>query len=96
MKISQEDLKYLKFYAGKFFLKFVVRPNGLSSSQQKFAKLTKPAIVCLRIEGVIVAINIDNVIVIGVTFEECLIGTIKTIKLFLKLGFIKYPEKSSL
>ena len=71
-------------------------PNGLSSGPQKFTKLTKPPIACLRIEGVIVAINIDDIIVIGDTYEECLIGTIKTIKLFLRLGFIINPGKSSL
>ena len=71
-------------------------PNGLSSGPRKFTKLTKPPIACLRIEGVIVAIYIDDIIVIGDTFEECLIGAIKTIKLFLKLGFVIHPEKSSL
>ena len=71
-------------------------PNELSSGPRKFTKLTKPPIACLRIEGVIVAIYIDDIIVIGDTFEECLIGAIKTIKLFLKLGFIIHPEKSSL
>ena len=34
VKISEEDSKYLKFYAGKLFLKFVVLPNGLSSGPQ--------------------------------------------------------------
>ena len=71
-------------------------PNGLSSGPRKFTKLTKPPIACLRTEGVIVAIYIDDIIVIGDTYEECLIGTIKTIKLFLKLGFIIHSEKSPL
>ena len=96
VKISEEDSKYLKFYVGKNLLKFVVLPNGLSSGPRKFTKLTKPPIACLRIEGVIVAIYIDDIIVIGDTYEECLIGTIKTIKLFLKLGFIIHPEKNFL
>ena len=96
VKISEEDSKYLKRYAEKFFLKFVVLPNGLSSGPQKFTRLTKPTIACLKIEGVIVAIYIDDIIVIGETYEECLIGTVKTIKLFLNLGFIIHPEKSSL
>ena len=96
VKISEEETKYLKFYAGKFFLRFVVLPNGLPSGPRKFTKLTKPPIACLRIEGVIVAIYIDDVIVTGATYEECLTGTIKTITLFLKLGFIIPPEKSSL
>ena len=59
----------------------------------KFAKLTKPLIACLRIEGVTV---VDDIIVVGDTCEECLIGTVKTMKLFLELGFIIHPEKSSL
>ena len=96
VKISEEDSKYLKFYAGKRFLKFVVLPNGLSSEPRKFTKLIKPPIACLRIEGVIVAIYIDDIIVVGDIYEECLIGTIKTIKLFLKMAFIIHPEKSSL
>ena len=61
----------------------------LSSGPGKFPKLTKPPISCLRTEGVIVAIYIAE-------SYECLIGTIKAIKLFLKLGCILYPEKSSL
>ena len=40
-----------------------------------------------------VAIYIDDIIVIGGTYEECLTGTIKTIMFFLKLGFIIHPEK---
>ena len=96
VKISEEDSKYLKFYVGKNLLKFVVLPNGLSSGPRKFTKLTKPPIACLRIEGVIVAIYIDDITVNGDTYEECLIGTIRTLKLFLKLGFIIHPEKNSL
>ena len=61
---------------------------------QNSQNFTKP-IACLRI-GVTVAIYIDYVFVIGDNYEQCLVGTIKTIKLFLKLGFIIHPEKSSL
>ena len=43
-----------------------------------------------------VAIYIDDIIVIGGTYEKCLTGTIKTIMFFLKLGFIIHPEKCSL
>ena len=71
-------------------------PNGSSSGPQKFAKLTIPPTTYLRIKGVIVAIYIDDIIVIGDSYKKCLIGTVKSIKLFLKLGFIIHPEKSSL
>ena len=92
VKISEEDSKYLKFYAGKFFLKYLVLPNGLSSGPRKLTKLTKPPIACSRIEGVIAAIYIDDIIVIGDTYKECLIGTItKT-----KTGFHYTPRKKLL
>ena len=87
VKISKEDSKYLKLYAGKKIFKFVVLPNGLSSGPRKFIKLTKPAIACLRIRGVIVAIYIyiyiyiDDIIVIVDTYEECLIGLLVLLKL---------------
>ena len=71
-------------------------PNGSSSGPQKFAKLTIPPTTCLRIKGVIVVIYIDDIIVIGDSYKECLIGTVKSIKLFMKMGFIMHPEKSSL
>ena len=96
MEILEGDSKKLKFYAGKKFLKFFVLPNGLPSGPRKFTKLTKPTVACFIIEGVIVAIYIDDIILIGETYEECLIGTIKTIKLFLKLSFLIPREKSSL
>ena len=67
VNISDEDSKYLKFYVGKNLLKFVVLPNPLSSGPKKCTKLTKPPIACLRIEGVIAAIYIDDTIVIGGT-----------------------------
>ena len=62
--------KTQKFYIGIFFFKFVVLPNGSSSGPWKFTKLTIPPIACLRIEGVIVEIYIDDIIVTGETYEE--------------------------
>ena len=37
----------------------------------------------------------NNIIVIGETYEKCIIGSIKIIKLFLTLSFIIHSEKSS-
>ena len=96
VKISEEDSKYLKCYAGKKFLKCVGLPNGLSSGRQKFTKLTKPSFAYLKIKGVIVAIYIDDFIVIRDIYEECLTSTIKSIRLFLNLSFIIHPGESSL
>ena len=70
--------------------------NRLPSSTRKFTKVTKPPIACLITEGVIPAIYIDDIVFIGETYEECLIGPIQTIELFVKLDFLIHSEKSSL
>ena len=74
----------------------MVLPNGLSSGPRKFKKLTKPPIAALRLEGIIIAFYIDDFIILGKTYEECLTGSIKTIKMFLCLGFLIYPDKTIL
>ena len=75
-------------------MKFVVLTNRLFSGQKKFTKLTKPPISCFRMEGVIVAIYIDDITVIGKIYEECIIGTIKTIRFFLKLEILTACTKN--
>ena len=67
VKVCEEDSEYLEFHARRVCLKFVVLSNGVSSCPQKFTKLTKQPIACLRIEGVIVATYIDDIVIIGET-----------------------------
>ena len=62
---------------------------------RKFTKLTKSPITVLRLKGIIIAIYIDHLILLGETYEECLTGSIKTIKMLLRLGFLKHPGKST-
>ena len=69
-------------------------PNGLSSEPRKFIRLTKPPIAVLRLEGIIIAIYKDDLIIFVETYEECLTGSNKTIKIFLRLGFLVHPDKS--
>ena len=70
-------------------------PNGLASGPKKLKKFTKPPIAVLRLEGIIIAIYIDGLIIAGETYGKCLAGSIKTIKMFLHLGFLIHPDKSS-
>ena len=72
--------------------KYYIRRRNLENCCRQQNPL-EPPIACLRTDGVIVAIYI---IIIWGTYQDYLIGTIKTIKLFLKLGFIIQPEKSFL
>ena len=61
---------------------FAVLPHGMFSGLWKFTKLTKSTIACLRIEGIIVVINIDDIVVIGETYEEYPIVTIEILSCF--------------
>ena len=60
VEIFEEDSKYLKLYAGIFFLKFVALPTGLSSGSRKFIKLTKPLIACLRIGRLMTLLSMEK------------------------------------
>ena len=95
VEILEEHRKDLKFFARSKLLKFIVLPNGLSSGPRKFKKLTKPPIAALRLEGIIIAFYVDDFIILGETYEECLTGSIKTIKMFPCLGFLIYPDKTN-
>ena len=95
VKILEKHTKYLKFFAGSKLLKFVVLPNGLSSGRRKFTKLTKPPLAVLKLEGISITIYIDDLMILGETYEQCLTGSIKTIKMFLRLGFLIHPDKST-
>ena len=45
-------------------------------------------------EGIIIAIDIDDLIVLGKTYEECLTGSIKAKKKFLR-QILKHTDKST-
>ena len=64
VKIDGDDTFFLKFLCNWTFLKFLVLPNGLSPGPQKFTKLTKPPLAMLRMQGYIVTICINDMIVI--------------------------------
>ena len=66
--VDGNDACLLKFLCNSKLLKFVVLPNGLSPGPRKIAKLTKPALAMLRMQGYTVAIYIDDIIAIGQSF----------------------------
>ena len=92
VSILSEHTKYLKFiHKGKLY-KFMVLPNGLSPGPRKFTKLLKPPIAVLRKDGVTISIYIDDIILMGDTFEECISSLLKTIKLLLDPGFVTHEK----
>ena len=52
------------------------------------------AIATLRLDCHIIAIYIDDLINVGLTFHECVENVIVSIELLNSLGFIIHPDKS--
>ena len=61
-----------------------------------FTKLCKPIVAILRGEGHIIIIFLDDILVIGRTFEICQVTLWETFRLFVKLGFVINLKKSVL
>ena len=86
--------KFLKIIWKNQLYKFLELLNGLYCSPRKFTKLMKPPIATLRLYGHIIAIYIDDLINLGLIFDECLKNVITSMKFLNSLGFIIHPEKS--
>ena len=96
LAIHPDHTKFLKFIWKNQLYKFLVLPNGLRCGPRKFTKLMKPPIATLKLDGHTIAIYIDDLINVGLTFDECVENVIASIKLLNSLGFIIHPDKSIL
>ena len=94
--IHPDYTKYLKFFWKGQLYKFLVLPNGLCSEPRKFIKLMKPPIATLKVAGHIIAIYIDDLINVGLTYKECLDNIEASINLLQSLGFVIHFHKSIL
>ena len=92
--IHPDYTKFLKFIWKNLFYKFLVLPNGLCCGPRKFTKLMKRFIATLRLDGHIIATYIDDLINVGLTFNDCVKNIIASIKLLNSLGFIIHSDKS--
>ena len=92
--IKQEDRKFVRFnWKGKLY-QFTAMPNGLSPAPRIFTKLLKPALSSLRKEGYVNCAYIDDILLLGDSYEECLNNVQETMILFDNLGFTIHSEKS--
>ena len=76
------------------FLKFFVIPNDLCCGPKKFIKLIKPPIHILRVDTQTIAIHIDDLINVGLKFDECAEHVIASITFLNSLGFVIHSDKS--
>ena len=94
--VRQEDRKWLRFQFQGQLYQFNCLPNGLTSGPRLFTKLTKPLFATLREKGHINSPYIDDSLLVGETWEECVQNVMDTIDLSIELGFVVHPIKSVL
>ena len=92
VSINPDHTKYLKPYWKGQLYKFLVLPQVSCSRPRKFTKLLQPLIANLRINDYMVAISIDELVNVGLTFRDCVDNIMASIY---SLGFINHLDKSS-
>lgn len=88
--------KYLRFiWRGKLY-EFLVLPFGLSTAPFIFTKVTRPVAAFLRAQGIRLIFYLDDILILGQTFQECLLNVEKAVSLLQMAGFLINWKKSSL
>lgn len=88
--------KYLRFsFQGQIF-QFTALPFGLSSAPYIFTKVLKPVAATLRGNGFLSVIYLDDFLLFGDSYQECLINVKETLDLLDNLGFVINAEKCDL
>ena len=93
--IYKPHQKYLKFFLGEFY-EFTCMPNGYGPAMRAFTKISKVPFSVLRNRGHISVVFVDDSILFGETYLDCLNNIRDTIELLLSLGFTIHPDKSVL
>ena len=94
--IHPDHKKYLKFMWSARAHQFDAMPNGYKDAMRVFTKLMKPVFSNLREKGYMSIIYVDDSLLYGDTFEECLENVIITLESLQELGFIIHSKKSVL
>lgn len=96
IKIHPDHRKYLRFVWNQTLYEFHVLPFGLSTAPYVFTKVMKPVAKLLRRTGLLSTVYLDDWLLIGQSFEDCLENVEQTKSLLTALGFIINEEKSCL
>ena len=94
--IWQNHRKFVTFQWEQEFFMFNVLPFGLCSAPRVFTKVLKPIFASLREQGFCVLGYIDDSLILGRSFDECVEATTRLSNMFTSLGFTLNLKKSSL
>lgn len=96
IKVHNSHRKYLRFIFNDKIFEYTCIPFGLCSAPMVFTKLLKPVLHTLRIDSFMSVVYLDDFLLIGNTFIECVCNVKRTLHLLQKLGFVINYEKSNL
>lgn len=72
LPIKSSHRKYLRFRFNSIMYEYTCLPFGLSSAPFVYTKLMKPILAHLRARGFSSVLYLDDFLLLGDTFEECL------------------------
>jgi len=92
--IHREHKRYLKFTWQGTFYQFEVMPNGYIDAMRIFTKILKPAFSYLRELGHSSVIYVDDSLLHGYSYQQCLENVKITERILDSLGFSIHIDKS--
>ena len=92
--VHPSSQKYLKFFWDGQLYAFTCLPMGLATSPRVFTKLLKPVFAKLRQMGHVSSIYIDDILLLGDTFDLCMANVCDTEQMLTDLGFFVQVQKS--
>ncbi len=93
LPIHPDSRKYLKFVWDQVY-EYPCMPNGYRDAPRIFTKLLKPVFGTLRERGHQSVVYLDDAYLQGLSFRECKVNVLLTIRVLQALGFTIHPHKT--
>jgi len=96
ISIQESDRKYLRFEWKNQLYQFNCLCFGLSTAPRVFTKLLKPLVSILRSEGYLSCVYLDDILLLGTSFQNCEQNIQRSMTFLETLGWIVNIKKSIL
>ena len=92
ISVHKKARRFTRFMVDGIVYEYLGLPMGLCCSPRIFTRVSKFVCDWLRKRGVIVIIYIDDLLVLGSSYKDCLKHVTMLLKLLKKLGFLVNTE----
>lgn len=92
--IDMDYKKFLRFSFKGIFYEFNCLPFGLNTAPYVFTKIMKPVVADLRNLGFLSVVYLDDLLLFGKTYLDCLKNINASLNMLKNLGFIINEDKS--